>query len=93
MRIKKNQPRKFPRPGLGLEKGERRRCEMKRISKKWFKRYFGVDPDPEKKYSSIWQTDGGKATRDFERLPEEFEIVYRSSSKTYWGKIRKGGVR
>lgn len=58
-----------------------------KVTKGWIEQYFGIRIDRPEQYSSYWQTDGGTATQDFDRLPEdEYEIVHRSSSKTYWGK-------
>lgn len=58
-----------------------------KVTKRWIEQYFGIKNDRPEQYSSYWQTDGGTATQDFDRLPEnEYEIVQRSSSKTYWGK-------
>ena len=58
-----------------------------KVTKGWIEQYFGIRIDRPEQYSSYWQTDGGTATQDFDRLPEdEYEVVHRSSSKTYWGK-------
>ncbi|MDD5454011.1 MAG: hypothetical protein PHW62_00725 [Candidatus Ratteibacteria bacterium] len=60
----------------------------KRVSKKWLEKYFGLNIDTNK-FSSFWQTDGGKATQDFDRLNNRtHEIIHRSNSKTYWGKLK-----
>ena len=58
-----------------------------KVTKGWIEQYFGIKIDRPEQYSSYWQTDGGTATQDFDRLPEnEYELVHRASSKTYWGK-------
>lgn len=58
-----------------------------KVTKGWIEQYFGIKIDRPEQYSSYWQTDGGTATQDFDRLPEdEYELVHRAPSKTYWGK-------
>jgi len=63
--------------------------ELKRITKRWFTKYFGFDPDPEKEFFSLWETDGGRGTLDCIAFIKGYELIHRSSSKSYWGKIRR----
>jgi hypothetical protein len=58
-----------------------------KVTKGWIEQYFGIKIERPEQYSSYWQTDGGTATKDFDKLPEdEYEMVHRAPSKTYWGK-------
>lgn len=64
------------------------RGNAKRVSKMWLEKYFGIRINSNQ-YTSFWQTDGGKATQEFDRLnSREYEIIHRSGSKTYWGKLK-----
>ena len=59
---------------------------MKRISKKWMEKYFGIDLSYLKgRKGRIVQLDGGKATWDFD-VPTnpKAERIFQSSSKTYF---------
>lgn len=50
-----------------------------KVTKGWIEQYFGIKIDRPEQYSSYWQTDGGTATQDFDRLPEnEYELVHRA---------------
>lgn len=64
---------------------------MRRVSKKWLEKYFGLNLAEYKGRKGIFvQTDGGKGTWDFERPSQEnWECVYQSNSKTYYFLPRK----
>jgi len=58
--------------------------EPRKVSKQWLEAYFGLNLR-DLKGGYFLQTDGGRATWDYERPKEKrVFLIHQDASKTYW---------